>query len=151
MAGPPTLSRTRPVPSGNEEATAHLHLGDMTDVPCLSVSECNELLSRLAASQGSGGRPPANSDVYLKTREYVGMFSRFKDGKTVTQVDGVSSALLGKGEGGGVSMFERAQLATLCCDTAEEARTLIPSLEGKLDDETLQNVLDEISKLRDFS
>jgi DNA-directed RNA polymerase II subunit RPB4 len=42
-------------------------------------------------------------------------------------------------------------LATLCCDTAEEARTLIPSLEGKLDDDTLQTVLDEISKLRDFS
>ncbi len=41
--------------------------------------------------------------------------------------------------------------ATLCCDTAEEARTLIPSLEGKLDDEALQSVLDDISKLRDFS
>jgi len=42
-------------------------------------------------------------------------------------------------------------VATLCCDTAEEARTLIPSLEGKLDDETLQGVLDDMSKLRDFN
>ena len=40
---------------------------------------------------------------------------------------------------------------TLCCDTAEEARTLIPSLEGKISDDDLQAVLDNISKLRDFS
>jgi len=39
---------------------------------------------------------------------------------------------------------------SLCCDTAEEARTLIPSLEGKITDEDLQVVLDNISKLRVF-
>jgi len=33
----------------------------------------------------------------------------------------------------------------------EEARTLIPSLEGKVSDDDLQQVLDDISKLRDFS
>ena len=43
------------------------------------------------------------------------------------------------------------QTGTLCCDTAEEARTLIPSLEGKISDDDLQAVLDNISKLRDFS
>ena len=37
---------------------------------------------------------------------------------------------------------------SLCCDTAEEARTLIPSLEGKITDEDLQVVLDNIAKLR---
>jgi hypothetical protein len=39
---------------------------------------------------------------------------------------------------------------SLCCDTAEEARTLIPSLEGKITDEDLQPVLDNIGKLRVF-
>ena len=39
---------------------------------------------------------------------------------------------------------------SLCCDSAEEARTLIPSLEGKIADEDLQVVLDNISKLRVF-
>ncbi|KAK0286201.1 RNA polymerase B [Friedmanniomyces endolithicus] len=158
MAGPtqtrpPTLSRARPPPTGDEEATTVLRLGDMDNMPCLSVAECHELLSRLAEKDSDGGnkRAGSSSDVYLKTREYVGMFARFKDSKTVTQVDAISSALLGKGAGGGVTAFERAQLATLCCDTAEEARTLIPSLEGKLDDEALQSVLDDISKLRDFS
>lgn len=42
-------------------------------------------------------------------------------------------------------------IATLCCDTAEEARTLVPSLEGKIGDEDLQAALDDISKLRDFT
>ena len=41
--------------------------------------------------------------------------------------------------------------ATLCCDTAEEAKTLIPSLEGKITDDELETVLADISKLRDFS
>ncbi|KAK1824122.1 RNA polymerase B [Friedmanniomyces endolithicus] len=138
MAGPtqtrpPTLSRARPPPTGDEEATTVLRLGDMDNTPCLSVAECHELLSRLAEKDSDGGnkRAGSSSDVYLKTREYVGMFARFKDSKTVTQVDAIST--------------------TLCCDTAEEARTLIPSLEGKLDDEALQSVLDDISKLRDFS
>ncbi|KAK5117612.1 hypothetical protein LTR62_005035 [Meristemomyces frigidus] len=148
MAGPPSLSRHRPLPSGNEEATTTLTLGDMTDVPTLSVSECNELLHSLEKqAEKQGSRATASSDVYLKTREYVGMFARFKDGKTTTQVDHITLTLLEKG----VGMFERAQLASLCPDTAEEAKTLVPSLEDKIDDETLQAVLDEISKLRDFS
>ena len=41
--------------------------------------------------------------------------------------------------------------ATLCCDSVDEARTLIPSLEGKVSDDDLKNVLDEVSELRDFS
>jgi len=174
MAGPTVpaqLSRRRPIPTGDEEATAILKLGEMTDVPTLSVAECNELLARLSERSG---RPPSSSEVYSKTREYVALFARFKDGKTVTQVDAISSRLLNMGLA--ITNFERAQLgmsrdnislrghsvmdwvaddgfrtATLCCDTAEEARTLIPSLEGKISDDELQQVLDDISKLRDFS
>jgi DNA-directed RNA polymerase II subunit RPB4 len=50
-----------------------------------------------------------------------------------------------------VVMLTQELTGTLCCDTAEEARTLIPSLEGKISDDDLQAVLDNISKLRDFS
>lgn len=42
------------------------------------------------------------------------------------------------------------EIATLCCDTAEEARTLVPSLEGKIGDDELEIVLNDIAKLRDF-
>lgn len=35
---------------------------------------------------------------------------------------------------------------TLCCEEAEEAKTLVPSLEGKKTDEDLQELLDEVRK-----
>ena len=37
---------------------------------------------------------------------------------------------------------------TLCCETAEEAKTLVPSLQDKISDESLQELLDEIVKLQ---
>jgi hypothetical protein len=39
-------------------------------------------------------------------------------------------------------------VGSLCCDTADEAKTLIPSLAPKMDDESLQPVLDELQKYR---
>lgn len=40
--------------------------------------------------------------------------------------------------------------ASLCCETAEEAKTLIPSLTNKITDADLQEILDDITKLRTF-
>lgn len=40
------------------------------------------------------------------------------------------------------------RVGSLCCDTADEAKTLIPSLASKMDDESLQPVLDELQKYR---
>lgn len=37
---------------------------------------------------------------------------------------------------------------SLCCENADEAKTLIPSLADKISDEDLQDLLDEISKLQ---
>jgi DNA-directed RNA polymerase II subunit RPB4 len=37
---------------------------------------------------------------------------------------------------------------TLTPDSADEATTLIPSLAGKMDNETLQPILDELTKMR---
>jgi hypothetical protein len=39
---------------------------------------------------------------------------------------------------------------TLCCEDAEEAKTLIPSLADKISDEDLQELLNEISKHRGY-
>jgi DNA-directed RNA polymerase II subunit RPB4 len=39
-------------------------------------------------------------------------------------------------------------LGSLCCEYAEEAKTLIPSLQDKISDEELQHLLDEISNLQ---
>ena len=40
-----------------------------------------------------------------------------------------------------------AQIGSLCCETAEEAKTLIPSIQNKISDEDLQDLLDEMYKL----
>lgn len=37
---------------------------------------------------------------------------------------------------------------SLCCEGADEAKTLIPSLQDKMEDEDLQALLEEISKLQ---
>ena len=39
---------------------------------------------------------------------------------------------------------------SLCCDTAEEAKTLVPSLQDKISDDELQELLDEITKLMGY-
>jgi len=36
---------------------------------------------------------------------------------------------------------------SLCCDSADECKTLIPSLTDKISDEDLQELLDEMAKL----
>ena len=41
-------------------------------------------------------------------------------------------------------------IGSLCCETAEEAKTLVPSLGNKIEDERLQELLDDITKLRNF-
>lgn len=41
-------------------------------------------------------------------------------------------------------------IGSLCCESAEEAKTLIPSLANKISDADLQELLDEITKLRNF-
>ncbi|KAL5106921.1 DNA-directed RNA polymerase II subunit RPB4 [Taenia crassiceps] len=47
--------------------------------------------------------------------------------------------------------FELAAIANLLPDTAEEARVLIPSLEGpRFPEEELQQILDEIQSKRSF-
>lgn len=37
---------------------------------------------------------------------------------------------------------------SLCCENADEAKTLIPSLADKIKDEDLEDLLQEISKLQ---
>jgi len=41
-------------------------------------------------------------------------------------------------------------VGSLCCDSAEEAKTLIPSLTDKITDDDLQELLDEITKLMGY-
>ncbi len=104
----------------------------------------------------------------MKTTEYLDHFARFKRKENVEAVERLLSAHKE------LAKFERAQLGTspihlsnkhfevvtrtrltkstgsLCCDTAEEAKTLIPSLQDKITDDDLQELLDEITKLMGY-
>ena len=108
MAGPPHIplatSRRRPAPTGDEEASNTLRLGEMTDVQTLSVAEANELLKFIEDKRKREGLEINNKDIYVKSRDYVNLFARFKDRETVEQVERESLAIPG------VTKFERAQL-----------------------------------------
>ncbi|KAK4635238.1 DNA-directed RNA polymerase II subunit rpb4 [Fulvia fulva] len=149
MAGPQSrvpapTSRRRPPPTGDEEATTHLKLGEMSGEQALSPAEVTLMLDQLEKARGQ----PNHTEIYYKTRDYCRHFARFKDDNSIRQVNQISTELTERELG--ITQFERAQLATLCCDTAEEARTLVPSLEGKIGDDELEIVLNDIAKLRDF-
>ena len=87
----------------------------MTESHALSVSEANVILRKLMHRRRNERAEP-NTDVYLKTREYLESFSRFKSEQAVQQVESVSAKLevetAGTGAEGTVTGFERAQLGS---------------------------------------
>ncbi|KAM0695681.1 hypothetical protein Q7P36_004163 [Cladosporium allicinum] len=149
MAGLTPLAQTarrRPKPAGDEEASSVLKLGEMSNSAALSTAAAHELLIKIEeARQKDPKLPLTHNDLIRKNTAYLEVFARHKGSDTVQQVTSEAETLTQLAE------FERAQLGSLCCDTAEEARTLIPSLEGKITDEDLQPVLDNIAKLRVFT
>ena len=110
----------------------------------------------LTRERGARGR------IVTKTQAYLEVFSRFKQQETAQAVERI--LLLQKD----LTSFERAQLGmrppgrwwwwlemrkaywvegSLCCDNADEAKTLIPSLADKRSDEDLQELLEEVYTL----
>ncbi len=82
--------------------------------------------------------------MLLKTLDYLDNFARFKNKESTEAVERLLSAVPG------LENFERAQLGNLCCELAEEAKTLIPSLADKIGDDELQDLLNEINKHRGY-
>ncbi|CAG0913698.1 unnamed protein product [Notodromas monacha] len=83
------------------------------------------------------------SEVFMKTFAYCQKFSKFKNRETIAAV----RALLMQKK---LHKFEVAALANLCPETPEEARGLIPSLEGRFEDEELRELLDDLQTKRSF-
>ena len=86
--------------------------------------------------QTTGGN---NKDL-KNTTQYLTNFSRFRDQETVGAVIQLLKST-------GLHPFEVAQLGSLACDTADEAKTLIPSLNNKISDDELERILKELSNL----
>ncbi|CAD0091716.1 unnamed protein product [Aureobasidium vineae] len=141
---PHMISRPKRAPTGDEEATAILRLGEFQQVPALNLSEARTIINAVTQRRRNIKQKVSESETLLKTQEYLELFARFKQQEHVTAVE---QLLTTRTE---LERFERSQLGDLCPDSAEEAKTLVPSLEGKISDEDLQELLDEMMKLRNF-
>ncbi|KAF4553613.1 DNA-directed RNA polymerase II subunit rpb4-like protein [Elsinoe fawcettii] len=138
---PPQTSRPKRPPTGDEEASAQLKLGEFQDVPSLNLSEARYVINAVTQSRRNDKKKPADSETLLKVQEYLEMFARYKQQERVQALEQVF-------DNTALHKFERSQLGSLCPDTAEEAKTLIPSLEGKIDEDELSVLLEEMKELR---
>ncbi|KAK5646921.1 hypothetical protein RI129_005385 [Pyrocoelia pectoralis] len=107
----------------------------------LLISEVHMLLEHRKAQNESAEDEQEFSDVFMKTLTYTDRFRKFKNKETISAV---RNLLMQKK----LHKFELAALANLCPETTEEAKSLIPSLEGRFEDEDLQTVLDDIQTKR---
>ena len=98
----------------------------------------------------------ALSEAFNDTVAYCERFSKFK---TKEAIGAVRNLLFPKDPSNGMATsnptpvlhkFEAALLANLCPQQAIEAKTLIPSLDSKLDDDECQKIVDEIQTYRSF-
>ncbi|PVH78917.1 hypothetical protein DL98DRAFT_589882 [Cadophora sp. DSE1049] len=144
MAAPAATSRSREPPQGDEEAAAELKLGEFQDVDALTHSEAALVINALVAKRRMDKKNVNETVILMKTTDYLDHFARFKRKENVEAVERLLSAHKE------LAKFERAQLGSLCCDTAEEAKTLVPSLQDKISDDELQELLDEITKLMGY-
>ncbi|ELR09149.1 RNA polymerase B [Pseudogymnoascus destructans] len=138
--------RKRAPPQGDEEAGAELKLGEFQDVDALTHSEAALVINALVAKRkmDKDSKRVNDSEMLNKTLEYLDHFARFKRKENVEAVERLLSAHPE------LAKFERAQLGSLCCELAEEAKTLVPSLADKISDDDLQELLNEINKHRGY-
>lgn len=141
---PAPTARTKEAQHGDEEAGPELRLGEFQNVSSLTLSETRELIRAVLQHREDTGKKIPETEVLTKTREYLDIFSRFKQRESIQAVERILS------QQSGLAAFEKSQLGTLCCEGAEEAKTLIPSLQNKISDDELQDLLDELTKLRNF-
>jgi len=103
------------------------------------------------------------SEVFMKTYAYTDSFRKFKNKETIMSVRRYLTAIKSFPIGykylflwqlGSLLMqkklhkFELAALGNLCPEAPEEAKALIPSLEGRFEDEELRQILDDIGTKR---
>ncbi|KAF3355552.1 Cytochrome c oxidase subunit VIa [Verticillium dahliae VDG1] len=125
-----------------EKAEAVLELGEFQEVDTLTLSEASLVINALVTKRRMDRKNVNETEMLTQTLNYLDAFSRFRQKENVEAVERLLSAHKQ------LAKFERAQIGSLCCETAEEAKTLIPSLQDKITDEDLQELLDEISKLQ---
>lgn len=115
----------------------------------LLVSEVHMLLEHRKQQNEQQDDMQELSEVFLKTLSYCQRMSRFKNRETIRAIRQLlTSKQLANSET--LHKFEVSQLGNLCPETSEEAKSLIPSLENKLDDEELQDLLASMQTKKTF-
>lgn len=145
----------------DQEATRDLRLGEFTDDPTLNLSEVRILLratldaraNRLTQNTSTTSptaRPtlPKETETLAKTRDYLEIFSLFKDLQDAQHVERTINSYAT-----GMERFEKSQLGSLVPSCADEAKALIPSLEKKVEggivgEEELERLCEELGRIK---
>ncbi|XP_046669532.1 DNA-directed RNA polymerase II subunit Rpb4 [Homalodisca vitripennis] len=107
----------------------------------LLISEVHMLLEHRKAQNESAEEEQEFSDVFMKTLTYTDRFRKFKNKEIIASVRNLLTQKK-------LHKFELASIANLCPETPEEAKALIPSLEGRFEDEELRQILEDIQTKR---
>ncbi len=142
-------SRKQPIASTELEAGSELKLGEFSDVASLSLSEARIILEKVIDTRAAQGFGHEEAENTTKTRDYLEIFANFKEQSSAEGAAG----LVDYGNLRGLEPFESAQMKSLLPTCADEAKALIPSLEKKcenrtIDEDTLEEVCRELQKLK---
>ncbi|ESO92732.1 hypothetical protein LOTGIDRAFT_190227 [Lottia gigantea] len=127
----------------DEDASNLVFPKEFENAETLLISEVQMLLEHRKQQNESAEDEQELSEVFMKTLNSCQRFSKFKNRETIAAV---RSLLMQKK----LHKFELAALANLCPESADEAKSLIPSLEGRFEDEELTQILDDIKTKRSF-
>jgi DNA-directed RNA polymerase II subunit RPB4 len=97
-------ARSKPPPPGEEEAGAVLKLGEFQDVDTLTLSEAALVINALMAKRRKDRKDRNETDVLVKTLDYLDSFARFKQKENVEAVERLLSAQKE------LTKYERAQI-----------------------------------------
>lgn len=113
------------------------------DTKTLLISEVNILLEHRKTQNESAEEEQEFHEVFMKTLNYTQRFAKFKNMENIAAIRNLLTSKK-------IHKFELAALANLCPESPEEAKSLIPSLEGRFDDDELASLLDDIQTKRSF-
>lgn len=108
---------------------------EFKDAETLIIAEVLKILENRKEQSDKADSGQKLNEVFVKTLEHCKTFNRLGENKE--KIHAVRRMLQNKN----LHKFELAQLANLCPDSAEEARTFIPSLENTNQDEELTEIL----------
>uniref|UniRef100_A0A2P2HY44 DNA-directed RNA polymerase II 16 kDa polypeptide-like n=1 Tax=Hirondellea gigas TaxID=1518452 RepID=A0A2P2HY44_9CRUS len=128
--------------SNQEEDATDLNFPkEFENAETLLISEVHKLLLHRKTQNESAEEEQELNERFTKTLNYCQRFSKFKNRSTIKAIrEMLNQKKLHK--------FELAALANLCPETPEEAKALIPSLEGRFEDEELRVFLEDMATQR---